>query len=151
MSKRVKSVELVWETMTGDLRLRVVKAGPGGEVEVAMKRWGQIQALSFRQRPWDMLMPKFMGYSKSSFKRDFSQKNAYWSWRVSQRGMGWGMVTTAAHPGDRVNWRQPSLELSPPYGHWCWWAPLLPAQLYAVFKYLVWLDPYIYFIQKFLW
>lgn len=49
MSKRVKSVELVWETMTGDLRLRVVKAGPGGELEVGMKRWGQIQALSFRQ------------------------------------------------------------------------------------------------------
>ena len=31
-------MELMWETMTGDLRLRVVKAGPGGELEVVMKR-----------------------------------------------------------------------------------------------------------------
>ena len=26
-----------------DLRLRVVKSGPRGELEVVMKRWGQIQ------------------------------------------------------------------------------------------------------------
>ena len=31
--------------------LRVVKSGPRGELEVVMKRWGQIQDLSCRQRP----------------------------------------------------------------------------------------------------
>lgn len=40
-----------------DLRLWMVKAGPGGAVEVEMERSSGSQDLPCRQRPSDLLMP----------------------------------------------------------------------------------------------
>lgn len=113
-----------------DLRLRVVKSGPRGELEVVMKRWGQIQDLSCRQRQY-VLMPKCTEHSKSIFKRGFSSKmltNLGASRGEAGGGGGWQLQLT----------RTQTLVAAT-------LGSLLPAQPYDVFKNLVWLVPFMFF------
>lgn len=139
------------------LRLRVVKSGPRGELEVVMQRWGQIQDLSCRQRPWDELMPKCMEHSKNIFKRGFSPKmltNLGESPGEAEGGGWWQLQLTR-----KQTLAAAILGNSPHHvdngagagagGHHC--RNLFPAQPYDIFKTLVRLVPFMFFTQKFLW
>ena len=103
-----------------DLRLRVVKSGPRGELEVVMKRWGQIQDLSCRDH--EVCWCQNVWNTAKAFLRGFSPK------------MLTNLGESPGEPGGGGWWQlqltrkqtlvAATLGNSPHHvdtGGWCWW------------------------------